>query len=98
MEELLALLQQNAIQILVDIRAQPHSRRFPHFSQNIVRKTMNDNNILYHWAGRQMGGQRQPVNPLSHPALYDDSLRGFAEYMETAPFEQAIVQLINLAG
>lgn len=98
LEELLALLQQNAIQIVVDIRATPYSGRFPHFSQDNLRTAMNDNDIVYHWAGRQLGGQREAANPLSHPALQEDGLRGFAEYMETTQFERAIAQLINLAG
>jgi len=96
--EFLALLQQNAIQILVDIRATPYSKRFPHYSQDILRQTMNSNDIVYYWAGRQLGGQRQVQNPSSHPALENDNLRGFAEYMESVDFEHAIVQLVNLAG
>lgn len=98
LEEFLALLQQNAITVLVDIRAQPYSSRFPHFSQDALRKALDDNDIVYHWAGRQLGGHRQPTNPSSHPALQDENLRGYAEYMETDPFEQAIIQLINLAS
>jgi uncharacterized protein (DUF488 family) len=96
--EFITLLQQNTIQTLVDIRTNPYSGRFPHFSQEVFHETMDDNGIVYHWAGRQLGGQRESTNPISHPALRDDSRRGFAEYMETPQFERAIAQLINLAS
>ena len=96
--EFITLLQQNNIQTLIDIRANPYSRRFPHFSQEVLREAMDGNSIVYHWAGRQLGGQRESTNPISHPALRDDSHRGFAEYMETTQFEVAIAQLINLAS
>ena len=98
LHEFITLLQQNTIQALIDIRAIPYSARFPHFSQEVLREAMADNGIVYHWAGRQLGGQRESTNPVSHPALPDDSRRGFAEYMETIQFERAIAQLINLAG
>jgi len=98
MEQFLALLRGNSIQILVDIRANPYSKRFPHFAQEELRQAVTGSGITYHWAGRQLGGMRQPNDPASHSALADESLRGFAEYMETTPFERAIAQLINLAG
>ncbi|MCI0506702.1 MAG: DUF488 domain-containing protein [Gammaproteobacteria bacterium] len=98
MDEFLTLLQQNAIRILVDVRAHPYSKRFPHFSQESLRQAVNANGIDYHWAGRQLGGMREASNPSSHPALAETGLRGFAEYMETAPFERAIAKLINLTA
>ncbi|WP_455206828.1 DUF488 domain-containing protein [Kaarinaea lacus] len=98
LEEFLALLQNNAIQTLVDIRSHPYSKRFPHFSQENLRQVVNAQGIDYHWAGRQLGGLRQAKDSSSHPALTDDSLRGFAEYMETGQFVRSIIQLINLAG
>lgn len=97
-EDFLSLLKTNDIQVLVDIRAYPHSSRFPHFSENYLREVMKENHIDYHWAGRQLGGMRKPVRATSHPALDRDSFRGFAEYMETGKFENAIEQLLSLAS
>lgn len=79
LHEFITILKQNTIQTLVDIRANPYSGRFPHFSQAVLREVMDDNGIVYRWAGRQLGGQRESTNPISHPALQDDSRRGFAE-------------------
>ncbi|WP_455374840.1 DUF488 domain-containing protein [Kaarinaea lacus] len=96
-DDFLMLLKQYGIGVLIDIRAYPHSTRFPHFSEETLRDYINNAGIEYHWAGRQLGGMRKPVKTDSHPALPSDSFRGFAEYMETSVFERAVLQLQNLA-
>lgn len=93
MEDFLFLLKKHGIKILVDIRAYPHSTRFPHFTEDVLRAQINSSGIEYHWAGRQLGGMRKPTKAGSHPALSRDSFRGFAEYMETKDFERAVNQL-----
>lgn len=98
LEDFLSLLEKFGIQILIDIRAYPHSNRFPHFSEHFLRERVKDANIDYHWAGRQLGGMRKPARATSHPALSRDSFRGFAEYMETTDFEHAINHLLKLAA
>lgn len=97
MEKFLSLLEKHDIKILVDIRAYPHSKRFPHFSQEVLGQQLTLSAIEYHWAGRQLGGMRKPKSFTSHPALDRDSFRGFAEYMETEGFKKAIAHLLNLA-
>lgn len=97
-DEFMSLLNQFAIKILIDVRANPYSSRFPHFSQELLRESMNANGIEYHWAGRQLGGNREAGDSNCHPALDNSGLKGFAEYMETSQFEKAIIQLINLAS
>lgn len=97
MEDFLSLLKQHDIQNLVDIRAYPHSSRFPYFSEDSLREKLSSS-INYHWAGRRLGGMRKPKKQTSHPALTRDSFRGFAEYMETSEFEQAVSQLLKLAA
>ena len=92
------LLKKYGIGILVDIRAYPYSSRFPHFSEQGLREQINKAGIDYHWAGKQLGGMRKPINTDSHPALPSESFRGFAEYMETGEFQRAVGQLQNLSG
>lgn len=97
-DEFLSLLNKHGIGILIDIRAYPHSSRFPYFSQDVLRKHINNAGIDYHWAGKQLGGMRKPEVPDSHPALSSASFRGFAEHMNTEEFQKAIVHLKNLAA
>jgi uncharacterized protein (DUF488 family) len=97
MEEFVPLLTGQAIQTLVDVRAQPHSSRFPHFSMDALRNSMEELEIVYHWAGRQLGGRRATRPDSPHRAL-EEGLRGYADYMETEYFQKSATQLIHLAA
>jgi len=96
-EELIALLQEHAIAQLVDIRAKPGSRRHPWFGMDPLRSSLEQAGIVYHWAGRQLGGFREPQPDSEHLALKGSRLQGYADYMETQAFGTAATQLINLA-
>jgi uncharacterized protein (DUF488 family) len=98
LEDLVELLHAVGVKILVDVRAYPGSRRHPQFSQGSLRQAMDEAGIQYHWAGRQLGGNRQAQADSPHTALSVDGLRGYADYMDTDNFQIAAVQLINLAS
>jgi uncharacterized protein (DUF488 family) len=97
LEELLALLREQGIQSLVDVRAQPHSGHNPQFSEAVLRAALAGEDMLYHWAGRQLGGRRPPQPASRHGALAED-LRGYADYMDSAAFRQAALQLQGMAA
>ena len=97
MDEFIPLLLERAIETLVDVRAQPHSSRFPHFTMDALREAMEEFGIVYHWAGRQLGGRRSAQPDSRHGAL-DEELRGYADYMETDRFQKSAAQLVNLAA
>lgn len=96
--ELFELLAEAGIVTLVDVRAVPGSRRFPHFDEDELRAAAGRAGITYHWAGRQLGGHRPVRAESPHRALAEDGLRGYADYMETAGFERAAAQLTSLAA
>ena len=97
MDQFIPLLVERAIQTLVDVRAQPHSSRFPPFTMDALREAMDKLGIVYHWAGRQLGGRRSARPDSQHDAL-DEGLRGYADFMETDWFEKGATQLVNLAA
>jgi uncharacterized protein (DUF488 family) len=94
--ELVELLERHGITALVDVRAQPHSSRYPQFAADSLRRTLDLVAIVYHWAGRQMGGRRASQAGSQHFAL-EARLRGYADYMETDSFGRAATQLVNMA-
>lgn len=96
LDELLAMLQAAGIGALVDVRAQPHSSRHPQFSGEALRGALEQAGLVYHWAGRQLGGRRPPQPGSRHQALAED-LRGYADYMDGAGFRQAARQLQRMA-
>ena len=96
--EFVRLLTENEIATLVDIRVFPGSRRYPQFNKEALRALLEQADIVYHWAGKQLGGKR-PVHPDSpHVALTESGLRGFADYMASDDFQRAVAQLTNLAS
>jgi len=97
MEEFVAVLTGKAIRTLVDVRAQPHSSRYPRFSKDALREFMEQIEIVYHWAGRQLGGRR-PARPDSPHRSLDEDLRGYADHMETELFRKSATQLVHLAA
>ncbi len=94
--ELIGLLRSAGIATLVDVRAQPASARHPQFAMDALRAALEREGMVYHWAGRQLGGFRQPKPDSPHIALESDGFRGFADFMETEAFQRGVSQLVNL--
>ena len=98
LEDFVAMLRAAGIRTLVDVRQQPQSARHPQFGQDSLRSALASADIEYHWAGRQLGGHRQPRMDSAHTALMDEGLRGYADYMDSDAFKKGVVQLLNLAA
>lgn len=92
------LISEFKISVLVDIRAYPYSQRYPWFNTDTLRQYLENHDIVYHWAGKQLGGHRQPKSNTKNVALSDPGLRGFADYMQSNEFEKVACQLINLSN
>ena len=56
-DRFLELLHQYKIDAVYDVRSHPYSKRFEHFSQNILRGTLEANNIKYQLLGEELGGR-----------------------------------------
>jgi len=97
LEDLLDLLRGVGIETLVDVRAEPRSRRHPQFSADALRAGLAGAGITYHWAGPQLGGRRTPRPDSPHVALTQDGMRGYADHMDSDAFQVAAAQLISLA-
>jgi uncharacterized protein (DUF488 family) len=88
-EEFLLLLQGENIELLVDIRTYPGSRRFPHFNKESLSVSLPKENIDYkHMVG--LGGRRKPDKDSQNIAWRHPSFRGYADYMQTPEFKEQI--------
>jgi uncharacterized protein (DUF488 family) len=96
-DEFVALLRLIPINTLVDVRAYPQSQRYPQFSQEPLRQSLEAAGVVYHWAGKPLGGMRKYHGASQHSALEDESLKAYAVHMESQGFQKAAVQLIHLA-
>jgi uncharacterized protein (DUF488 family) len=95
--ELIAALQAHEIQTVVDIRAFPMSRRLPQFNRDSLEKSMPAAGIAYLWMKALGGYRRKVVEESANVALRNASFRNYADYMLTAEFEAAAVELVALA-
>jgi uncharacterized protein (DUF488 family) len=97
LDELIETLQAHAIQMLVDIRAFPMSRRLPHFNRESLEISLPAAGIRYAWM-KDLGGYRKKSRDESrNVGLRNASFRNYADYMLTAEFENAMAELVAWA-
>jgi uncharacterized protein (DUF488 family) len=92
LDDFIALLKDNAIDALADVRHFPGSRKYPHFNVEPLQQGLQMAGIHYE-AFTELGGRRkvQPDSPNTawrHPAF-----RGYADYMQTEAFHEGIERL-----
>lgn len=97
LDDFATVLQTHSIQILLDIRSFPMSRRLPHFNREALENSLSEAGIHYHWL-KELGGRRNKIRDDSpNIALRNDSFRNYADYMLTEDFQNGTAELIRLA-
>lgn len=96
LEEFLNLLKTYKIELLVDIRRHPGSRRYPHFNKEEFEKSLNQNGFEYLHI-ESLGGRRKKQPDSKNDAWRLESFQGYADYMETEEFKISIEKLKVLA-
>jgi uncharacterized protein (DUF488 family) len=100
LEELLTLLgsaEGGGIETLVDVRTVPRSRRLPHFNRQALAEELPLHDVTYvHMP--ELGGFRHASPTSTNTGWHNASFRGFADYMQTEAFEEALDQLVEIAS
>jgi len=96
-EELLDLLGENRVQLLVDVRRFPVSRRYPHFTAAALAESLAAARIAYQHE-RDLGGHREPRPDSPNTALRAAAFRGYADHMATDEFLDGIARLERYAS
>jgi uncharacterized protein DUF488 len=96
-EEFVEILREHQIEVLVDVRSFPGSRRYPHFNKGPLSETLPEAGIEYLHAP-ELGGRRKPRPGSKNIAWQNEGFRGYADYMETADFQNGIKALLELGG
>ncbi len=94
--EFLGLLRAHGISGVVDIRSYPASRRHPHFTRDALAATLAAAGIAYHHEA-ELGGRRTARRDSPNGAWRSAAFRGYADYMETAAFQDALARLVARA-
>ena len=89
------LLQGAGVSLLVDIRIAPGSRRLPQFNKEDMEVWLPRSGIGYHWE-KALGGRRKPDPGSVNLALRNEAFRGYADYMATPAFSEALDEVLDL--
>lgn len=95
-EEFTDLLKNFEIELLVDVRHYPGSRKFPHFNKDFLQQQLPKTGIEYEHLV-DLGGRRKVQPDSKNDAWRLDSFRGYADYMETDAFKKALEDLKSFA-
>ena len=91
-------LDDRRIEVLVDVRAHPGSRRNPQFGSDAMAIWLPENGIDYRRIAA-LGGRRrrQDVDPNTNAAWQNSSFKNYADYTLTDDYRSGIDELISIA-
>jgi uncharacterized protein (DUF488 family) len=96
-ELFLEILRSFNIELLVDVRQFPGSRKYPYFNKEELAATLQQHNIEYvHMV--ELGGRRKPAKDSPNITWKNDAFRAYADYMETGEFKEAVSKLEKCAS
>jgi uncharacterized protein (DUF488 family) len=94
-DEFISLLKLHEVTLVVDVRTIPRSRHNPQFNKETLPSSLKAVEIGYvHMI--ELGGLRHTSPASLNTGWRNSSFRGYADYMQTAQFQQAIEKLIQL--
>jgi uncharacterized protein (DUF488 family) len=96
METFLALLKAHAIRQVVDVRAFPSSARHPQFHATALTASLPLAGLAYRHLPL-LGGRRKSRPDSINQGWRNSSFRGYADYMQTEPFQEGVSELITWA-
>ena len=95
--ELLRLLRAARIELLVDVRRYPASRRHPQFGRAALEKALAAAGIAYEHEV-DLGGRRQPRRDSPNAFWVNEGFRGYADHMATPQFRAALGRVLDQAA
>jgi uncharacterized protein (DUF488 family) len=89
LDDFLALLERERVEHLMDVRAFPMSKRYPHFNGEALSASLAARDISYRHAP-ELGGRRTAPRDSEPSAWRNSGFRGYAHYMTTPAFALAL--------
>ena len=97
--EFVGLLQQVAVDLLVDVRSVPRSRMNPQFNADVLSEMLAPTAITYRHL-RALGGlrhRRKDAMPSPNTLWRNEAFRNYADYAATEAFRAGLDELRSLA-
>jgi uncharacterized protein (DUF488 family) len=96
--ELAALIRGAGIRSVIDVRSVPKSRAHAHvWAERLAVWVPDLSGAAYEWRP-ELGGFRKPRSDSPNLSLQHPAFRGYADYMQTAPFIEALGALAGAAA
>ena len=97
-DEFIGLLRSAQIQVVVDVRTVPRSRRNPHFNRETLPHTLQEHQIGYEHMAELGGlrGKQRRVAPSPNTFWTNDSFRNYADYALGPDFRAGLIKLRDL--
>jgi uncharacterized protein (DUF488 family) len=96
LEELVEMLRAHDVRRLVDVRTMPRSRHNPQFNRDTLGKALRNRRLNYRHM-KALGGLRRARPDSLNTGWRNASFRGYADYMGTNEFNEALDRLMELA-
>jgi uncharacterized protein (DUF488 family) len=98
------VLQAYGIELVVDVRRYPGSRRLPQFTSDALAATLANargassdaGGIAYHWVP-QLGGRRRPSPESVNVGWRHPAFRAYADHVASEEFAEGLFELLMLA-
>jgi len=90
------MLKAFGVKLLADVRTIPKSRYNPQFNTDELSKSLNREAIRYLHV-KELGGLRKPRKDSPNIGWKHSGFRGYADYMLTTEFQEAITKFLQLA-
>jgi uncharacterized protein (DUF488 family) len=94
--EFIGILKAYRITVVIDIRSIPRSRHNPRFDRDTLVGALQEAGFRYLHC-TDLGGFRRPEKESANTAWSSRAFRGFADYMQTAEFAEAVGRIIERA-
>lgn len=91
------LLRSAGVEMVVDVRSYPGSRRHPHVGREAMDRWLPDAGVRYRWE-RRLGGRRRTRPDSPHVALRNTAFRGYADHMASDEFREGLDQVLAEAA
>ena len=92
----LGLLDAHSVELLIDVRRWPASKRNPQFQREALANSLRENNQTYLWRG-DLGGFRKPAPDSVNTAWQVGAFRAYADFMLTDEFANILREVEKLA-
>jgi len=96
-EDFALLLKAHDIELVVDVRRWPSSRRYPHFRREALAASLNTSGIDYIWRS-DLGGFRKPSTDSQNTGWKVGAFRAYADFMLTPGFEKIMQEMEQLSA